>query len=80
MKNRGWYRDSVQELYDDIVSVIKESKTVEKAKLKIHTKKKQSLPKFTFTILGVKVNGEDGRVSIAFMEDQEGLILAVTIL
>lgn len=80
LQSRGWYRDDIQEVYDDIVSVIKESQTVRKAKIKFLKKKEQSGPKFTFTVIGIKVDGEEGQVSIAFIEDSDGLILAVTII
>ncbi|WP_410514123.1 hypothetical protein PaeBR_06885 [Paenibacillus sp. BR2-3] len=80
LQKRGWYRDDIQEVYDDIVSVIKESQTVRKAKIKFLLNKEQTSPKFTFTVIGIKVNGDEGQVSIAFIEDPNSLILAVTII
>jgi hypothetical protein len=80
LRRRGWYRDTIQELYDDIVSVIKEAHNVRKAKIKFNKTENKTLPTFTYTILGVKVNGDEGEVSIAFIEDNDDLILAVTII
>ncbi|MDT9720790.1 hypothetical protein QVE09_17875 [Paenibacillus sp. ClWae2A] len=80
LQKRGWYRDSVQELYDDIINVIKQADDVRKAKLKFHKIKEQSMPTFTFTVIGIKVDGSQGEVSIAFIKDDSGLILAVTII
>lgn len=78
---RGWYRDSILEVYNDIVNVIRESTNVRKAILKFDSHKQECLPNFTFTVIGVKVNGEQGEVSIAFIEDDtDKLILAVTII
>lgn len=79
LKKRGWYRDTIQEIYDDIVSVIKEAHDVRKAIIKFHPSKDTTIPKFTFTVLGVKTCGEAGEVSIAFIDSDE-FILAVTII
>jgi Glu-tRNA(Gln) amidotransferase subunit E-like FAD-binding protein len=80
LKKRGWYRDEIQEVYDDIINVIKEVYNVRKAIVKFHKSKGETLPKFTFTIIGIKVNGEEGEVSIAFIEDSTDFVLAVTII
>jgi hypothetical protein len=81
LRKRGWYRDTVLELYNDIVNVIRESTYVRKVIIKFNPQKKECMPKFTFTVVGEKLNGEQGEVSIAFIEDNDGkLILAVTII
>jgi len=80
LKRRGWYRDRVEDIYEDIVSVIQAAENVRKAKLKFRQTYLDTAEKFTFTILGVKVDGEEGSISIAFIEDQKRRILAVTIL
>lgn len=80
LKKRGWFRDTINEVYDDIASVIKEVKHVRKAIVKFHPTKEKAIPKFTFTVLGLKVNGDEGEVAIAFIEDDGDLILAVTII
>ncbi len=80
LEKRGWYRNTIQELYDDIVNVIKKANDVRKAKLKFRTNENKSYQKFTFTIIGIKINGDLGEVVIAFMEDNNELILAVTII
>jgi len=80
LKKRGWYRDDIYDVYDDIVNVIRKAMNVRKAIIKFHPTKRECLPKFTFTIIGVKVDGEQGEVSIAFIEDDNRLILAVTII
>jgi hypothetical protein len=79
LKKRKWYRDSIDELYGDIVNVIKEANHVRKAKIKFSGYKNESLKVFTYTVVGVKINGDDGEVSIAFINDDTDLILAVTI-
>lgn len=80
LKRRGWYRDRVEDIYEDIVSVIRAAENVRKAKLKFRKLHSDTAEKFTFTILGVKVDGEEGSVSIAFIEDRKRRILVVTIL
>lgn len=81
LTRRGWYRDSILELYKDIVNVIKESTHVRKAILKFNPFNLRSYPTFTFTVAGVKVNGEQGEVAIAFSEDDANkIIIAVTII
>lgn len=80
LMKRGWYRDTITEVYDDIVSVIKEANHVRKAIIKFDDTTHETRPKFTFTVIGVKVNGDQGEVSIAFIEDAHDLILAVTII
>lgn len=80
MQKRGWYRATVDEVYADIVSVIKKANQVQKAKLKFDPLTNQTIEKFTFTVLGLKVNGDKGRLTIAFLEDKQDFIFVVTIL
>ncbi|WP_144498338.1 hypothetical protein [Bacillus pumilus] len=80
LKDRNWPSDDYDELLDDIESVIKELYEVEKAKIKFDAKSKMTIPSFTFTILGYKMNSERGRISIAFVGNEQDAILVVTIL
>jgi hypothetical protein len=73
-------RKTVDEVYNDIVSVIKKANQVQKAKLKFDSSTNQSLEKFTFTILGLKVDGNHGRLTIAFLQDKQDFVMVVTIL
>lgn len=79
LERRGWYRDTVDEIFADIVSVIRAARDVQKAKVGFDASTQSTIDTFTFTVLGVKINGEEGRVSIAFVEDGHDLVLAVTI-
>jgi len=79
LERRGWYRDTVDEIFADIVSVIRATRDVQKAKVGFDASTQSTIDTFTFTVLGVKINGEEGRVSIAFVEDGHDLVLAVTI-
>jgi hypothetical protein len=80
LHKRGWFRDSADEIQADIANVVKNVREVQKAKLQFNPSKLRSREKFTFTILGLKVNGEDGRLSIVLMEDDRDFVLVVTIL
>lgn len=80
LERRNWKRETLEALLDDIENVVKEAFEVVKAKLKFSDTSKKSFPTFTFTILGLKVNEEQGKVSVAFIKNQESNILVVTII
>lgn len=80
LKKRGWYREHIKDMYSDIVSVVQKCIHVRKATLKFKKSINTSQPRFSFTLVGAKVNGDQGDLSVCFLDNGGKHVLALTIL